>query len=370
MNRPARDQVYDIHGLVQVIAEASLGQRVMHSLNTQIGYFLVEGPADEVPYRLRLKPYKGFPRIDLSHRLQTNLGVSDTPYGIDFESEGWALQLSEREITLYLSDTTPPVNPYIQLLLSQQGVSLIHSAALEREGRVYLFPGFGGVGKTALAAKMVRHGGFRFMGDDVVPVKADGTCLAFPRRLMLFPYHREVFPDYFSGKAAALWLTRVSASGKRLLNRNVPFKALIKRAASRMGVSGWLRSVISAPDYTAAVAPEEMFGAAAMASEGRIDRLVFIQRYGGETLDLKPIAHSDMAEILVAIMHHEWLGHWAPITLAAGAGKFELNKYYARTAETVERAIAGLPISRLLIPYRATADQVADRVEVILDGDQ
>jgi hypothetical protein len=359
---------YDFHGLVELVIDKSLGEKVAQRLDRQIGYFRVGVPTGIPQRRIRVRAYADFPQSEPHQRLQTSLGISETPYGIDFAREGWALQIEPDEVTLYITGSIPPVGPYIQLLLSPQGVSQVHAASLERDGSAYLFPGFGGAGKTALTATMVKSRGFRFMGDDIAWVKGDATCLAFPRPLMLFPYHREVFPEYFKEERVSLQVARVSSWGKHFVNKNAPFRDTLKSLAERLRIASSLRRAIAAPESMAAVTPEHIFGASAIATQATIAGVVFLQRYGGSELQTRTIDHDELVERLMSIVHQEWWSYWLPIMLTAGAGKLKLDAYYAKTAATISDAFAGHTAHHLLIPYRAPGVDVADRVEQLIAG--
>jgi len=61
------------------------------------------------------------------------------------------------------------INIFIQLWFVENGISMVHAAAVADEsGRVIIFPGPGGVGKTAILAYMAKERGFHLLGDDIV----------------------------------------------------------------------------------------------------------------------------------------------------------------------------------------------------------
>jgi hypothetical protein len=70
-------------------------------------------------------------------------------------------------------------------LLRSRALYIIHAAALSRDGKGVLIPGFTGSGKTTLSIALLREG-FKFLGDDRTFVKEDGNklkLLAFPDEL-------------------------------------------------------------------------------------------------------------------------------------------------------------------------------------------
>ena len=363
---PSR-RVYNIHRLVEVVVEEGISARIVRTLDDQIGYFLARGEDPNVTHRLRIVPYRDFPRSPGERRLQTRPGAFDTVHGIDFPREGWALEIGELEITLYVSLKAPPINPYLQLLLEPQGVGFVHAAAVEREGRVYIFPGYDGVGKTVLVGALMQMGGFRFLSDDISCLRSNGTCMAFPRRLILFPYHKAIFPTYFKQHAGSIRSQRMGSAAKRFVNQNMPLRQMAKRVASRLGVDGWLRGSMSAPEYAAAVPPEEMFGPEAVATEGRVVQAIFMQRYDGDRFDVHPMSVDDLSLMLVPIIHHIWVDYWEPVLLASTTRRFDLTTHYHRAADTVTQALKESSAVQLLIPHKTTIHQLGEKVRELLE---
>lgn len=70
----------------------------------------------------------------------------------------------------------------IAYLLKAKGFILLHGSAVARDNSGYLFLGGNGVGKTTIALHLVYNYGFKFVGDDFLPVK-DDRVYAFPDKL-------------------------------------------------------------------------------------------------------------------------------------------------------------------------------------------
>ena len=81
----------------------------------------------------------------------------------------------------------------IQYVLTQKGYSIIHSSAVSKCKRSYLFSGRGGSGKTSIAIRLISSGqGFEYMGDDFILIK-DGQSLPYFTPLNLFNYNISPF---------------------------------------------------------------------------------------------------------------------------------------------------------------------------------
>ena len=105
-------------------------------------------------------------------------------------------------------------------LLRSRGLYLIHAAALARDGKGILIPGFTGSGKTTLSIALLREG-FKFLGDDRTFIRkdADGLkLLAFPdeldvteETLFSFPEIKNLPEDAFKmgPRKKKFWVERV-----------------------------------------------------------------------------------------------------------------------------------------------------------------
>lgn len=65
--------------------------------------------------------------------------------------------------------------------MQQKGFYPVHASAVEKDGKAYVFTGFGGVGKTTLGLYLAENG-YRLMGDNFVFLK-DGKIYPYPEML-------------------------------------------------------------------------------------------------------------------------------------------------------------------------------------------
>lgn len=77
-------------------------------------------------------------------------------------------------------ETLTPLREQVQAaLVRDEAQSLMfHAAALERDGRVFLFPAASGSGKTTLAAWLVGHG-YRLLSDELAAIDSAGSVSGF-----------------------------------------------------------------------------------------------------------------------------------------------------------------------------------------------
>jgi len=75
----------------------------------------------------------------------------------------------------------------IQIVLLQKNISVVHAAALEREGNVLLLPGTSGGGKTTICMSLIDKG-YNFLGDNYSILK-DGEVYSYSSPLNIFSYN-------------------------------------------------------------------------------------------------------------------------------------------------------------------------------------
>jgi len=85
----------------------------------------------------------------------------------------------------------------IQLALLRNKFTFIHGGCFEKNGKAILIASKGGVGKTAITAYFVNKLNWKFLGDDLIIVDETGKCFAFPKPMVLYPYHKVIFPEFF-----------------------------------------------------------------------------------------------------------------------------------------------------------------------------
>lgn len=81
------------------------------------------------------------------------------------------------------------LEPVMYLSLLQQGILLMHSAGVSKDGKGYLFPAYGGTGKTTTSMSLLNKG-YDFLGDDLILVDpARRRVFPYPRPLHIFTYN-------------------------------------------------------------------------------------------------------------------------------------------------------------------------------------
>jgi hypothetical protein len=123
------------------------------------------------------------------------LGLSD---GVCIPQERYAITYRDGMLTEYTDAPNRATNMWLQCLLLDRGVSLLHGAGCSLNGKGFAFPAFGGAGKTMLIGALRKHPAFKFFGDDFVAVDTRGTMYAYPSDFSVYLQHLELFPELYS----------------------------------------------------------------------------------------------------------------------------------------------------------------------------
>jgi hypothetical protein len=125
------------------------------------------------------------------------------------------------------------INLYVQILLIEQNCTLIHASAYQaKSGKINIFTGAGGAGKTAILGHAVSQMGLKYLGDDLVIINLNKECLSFPRHFVLKKYHSQIYSKTFS--ESKIYNFNFSYL-KRFLHENLPFVGIIKTLLKKIG---------------------------------------------------------------------------------------------------------------------------------------
>ena len=207
-----------------------------------------------------------------------------------YVDEHYGARIEYREETFSLT-VTQECNEWLiivlQLSLLACEHTLLHAAALEKEGKVLLLPSWGGVGKTATVCRFVRDYGWRLLGDDLVII-GEGRVLPFLKPFVIYPYHKNLFPELFK-------------SGETHIVKNLALSNLMSRMIP--GVKRMLRPFPRVLAYlrkhnpqSMRVPPQDIFTADQLSDGGIPVRMVWLER----SMKSEPIFGSISPETLAS----------------------------------------------------------------------
>jgi hypothetical protein len=274
---------------------------------------------------------------------------------LNIPSDKICYDLLSAPIRVYCDRLVLPLSLLIHLALLRKGHALIHAAAVEFEGRHYLFPALGGVGKTTLVAGVVFAGG-KMYGDDLNIVN-ENEVLSYPQDFSVYPYH--------------LPLLRLN---ERSIVRDFARTAMLDRITDVLESydsrpARLVRMVLNSLKITCVnVPPRRIFGGQCFAKRGVVDEIYYLLRtaMGPRDLVIKRIEPRMLAQICTDILFHEWHESLKYLYVYGALCPFSPDEIHGGTMAIFERLFASRPCYVVEIPVSMTNVEYQEKLLMYL----
>jgi hypothetical protein len=356
----SKDFIYNIHNLIHVILSHEVSNLIVKDVNFQISSFLVDKIdfSEKIP-KILIYPYKN-----------KNNYIQDQCDSIFFYKEVGVLEkyIDNQEKKLFICKNNNLIicadypnfliNSYIQLLLIEQNHTLIHASAFQsKSGKINIFTGAGGTGKTAVLGYAVSRIGLKYLGDDLVIVNSRKQCLSFPRNFVLKKYHRQIYSNIFREKK--IFNFNLSFF-KRLLHENLPFVGIIKVLLKKLGLYYKIADKIRPKDFLATVSPEKIFGINTFINKGIINSIVYLDKTLNNNFSIKSLTEEIASNRIMSVIHHEFRDYNSHLLSLGALNVINYNIYMKTTSQLLSEILKNLRLSQLLIPHKSSPDDLID----------
>ncbi len=273
----------------------------------------------------------------------------DEQYGVRIE------MTSDRVIRLLVSQEC---NEWLviamQLSLLRCGCTLLHAAALEKDGKVLLLPSWGGVGKTATVCRFVREHNWKLLGDDLV-ILGDGVVKTFLKPFVIYPYHKDLFPELFRGGENH---TVKNLKVSDMMSRMIPGVKRMLRPFPR--VLAYLRKH---NPQSIRVSPRKLFTAEQISEGGVPYRMVWLERSMKPEVFFGQISGEALASKAVTVSSVElFAAKLESVYHMCGCGMLQYSEVFGRMHEIICNEARKVPCDLLEIPASV---QITDVGEII-----
>lgn len=283
-------------------------------------------------------------------------GVIDVRYGVHLivpDEGGVILRLRHPCLEWFVVAT--------QIAALQVGRVIVHAAAVEKDGVAVLFPSWGGVGKTGLVSRLIRERGWKLLGDDLVMIDAAGICYGLPKPMVLYPYHRSLFPEVFNAgkgpiapKAANAALTKAALLVKPVLR---PFPALLQFARRHNPQS-------------VRVNPSDVFGMDRLARQAKLQAAFFLERNAG----ISELAFEDAEDKLASRIFGTTLNELNQqcvklCNIGIGAGCISSGAFYGAWLSILDHAMEKITRRVVRIPAAMDVESMSEAIMACLDNE-
>lgn len=237
----------------------------------------------------------------------------------------------------------------LEYLLLKNKATFIHSAGVEKNGNAYIFPSWGGVGKTASVAKLIRENDYKLLGDDLVILKEDGTVLAFPKKFVLYEYHRKLFGDVMKDKRL------ITGKLSKIASHIIPFvKGILRHIPF---VLSWARRH---NPQSKRVSPYNIFGEDKISCCGTLRKCTWLERIEvDKTKSIEVDSYTLASKSLMITIHELFENRLEVFAIALCAECFDYKILFDDSIEFVNKIIKNVKRNQLFIPIKYSIENVA-----------
>lgn len=347
---------YNIHNKISVIVNSDVNKSIANDINFQIGSFLVK--KDEMhlnkPY-IKILPYNKFKEKEYSKvNFYKEHGVVASY--LNNKQEQLCVENKENNFLIYANNNNFLINLYIQLLLVNMNSTIIHACAfLNKNNKVNIFAGMGGVGKTSIIGYAVQNLGLKYLGDDIVIIDNQKSCYSFPREFVLKSYHKKIYKDIFDKynirkySFSKLW---------RFLIVNLPFFDFVKSFLKKRNLYYSIANILRPRLFLASVEPEKIFGEFSSIDHGQIENLVYLDLTDSLDFEIQKKNVKDLSSRLLSVIHHEF-AIYLPHLLSLGAmNVINLDEYFKKNSDTFNKSLEKIFLFQLKIPKNKSPEEL------------
>ena len=240
----------------------------------------------------------------------------------------------------------------MQLSLLGCGHTMIHAAALEKDGQVLMLPSWGGVGKTATVCRFVREYGWRLLGDDLV-ILGNGQVKPFLKPFVIYPYHKDLFPELFdNGENHTVKNLKVSD----MMSRMIPGVKRMLRPFPR--VLAYLRKH---NPQSMRVSPTKIFTPEQLSEGGSPMRMVWLERSMKEDILFSEICAEDLTSKAVTVSCVElFAAKLEAVYHMCGCGMLKYDEVFGCMHKIICEEAGKVPCALLEIPVSVHITDVGE----------
>lgn len=337
---------YDVHGLLSlsVSTRSSMLKRYLDNIHGQLHGFR-SSKQSHARLSIVVGPFE--PDLEGTELLDDSFWVKDGYLFTRGERKfaSWRLEvtLTDEDIvcrvdTNLAGAVTKPhffAEFLIQYALARHGASVIHAAALEKDGQVILLPGSSGGGKTTICMTLM-DSGFSFLGDNYTIIYR-GRAYSYPSPLNVFSYN--LVPQI-----------RMSLGRRGLLDLRL--RLLLYQ------LSGGYLKIFKKVD-PAAVVPR-------MSDSGEIRTVCFLTPSNRNKVDVRAMPRELALRRLDKNMQLEWHDFAESLDSYSYAGGSEFSSFWDNALKLLDTNVAPkVTFNEIVVPERYDSNSRAEVASIV-----
>ena len=306
------------------------------------------------------KKCKKFIKIKYSKKLNINGSrqIEENVYACDkfIYDKDKKIKIIKEDDNNFELESNQEVNEWLvimlQILLLTEGYSFIHAAAVIHEhNESIVMPSWGGVGKTATVSKLINKG-YKLLGDDLNILSIDGNIYSFPKKFVLYFYHKELFPKVFKKKNI-----RCNSSINNLYSKIIPGVKRILR-----NVPGLLSFARKHNPQSMKVSPYEIFGEDKIGKQGKVKQIVWLERAYGKDY-VKNIEREEITSKAVSVTMNEIFNeNMNAVLIMCGMNIIKYDEIFKKMYQIYENTFKSGTTKEICVDRNKPVENVADKV--------
>ena len=270
---------------------------------------------------------------------------------------------SKKQVKIYFEDenncvieTSQEVNEWLvimlQIMLLKYDYSFIHAAVVSKNEQALLLPSWGGVGKTACVSKLVKNG-YKILGDDMNIIAKNNKVYGFPKKFVLYFYHKKLFPEVFKEKAP-----KANSAINNLYTKIIPTVKRILRFFPKI-----LSFARKHNPQSIKVSPIKIFGNDCIEDKSIIKQIIWLERGKQENNEFANMSNEKLISKSVSVTLNEIFNeNMNAILIMCGLGIIEYDEIFINMHKIYEKAFEGKIMNKLIVSTNKPVEEVADNV--------
>ena len=326
---------FNIHNLVKIKIQSNINLKIEETF-IHLREF-EETFLDDKDIDIFIYDYSKCPNFKTPIALSNYYYYSDNYLNIP--DERFCFNFIDKPLVMYCDNYRIPLKFAVELILLNEGYSFMHSAAVEYTGKNYLFPAFGGIGKTTTVAAIVYSGG-KLFGDDLNIVN-ERKILSCPIDFAVYPYHLDILKIKNKKIEFEFKKTKILDNiTNNLKGYNVRVIKLIELIINS----------IKTPYVN--VPPKRIFGENCIVEKGQIDEIYYLCRVENNLpeITVERIDPDNLADLCSNILLQEWHGSMSILYTYSGLSTFSLNSLFSKIKNIFGRTFMHYECYQIKIP--------------------
>jgi hypothetical protein len=237
---------------------------------------------------------------------------------LNIPKEKFCFNCIDTPFFIYCNKFLIPLNLLIELILLEKGYSFIHSAAVEYNGKTYLFPALGGIGKTTTIAILMFKGG-KLYGDDLNIIKGK-EIFGYPTDFSVYQYHLDILKIK---NRKIKYQFKLSSLLDKVVDKLINYNNFRVIKLLTLIINSIKLNYINIP-------PKIIFGEDCLKNKGQINEIYYLCREEDNSpqIIVETIDPNKLAEISTNILFHEWYQSLRILYIYSSFSSFSVNSFF------------------------------------------